>query len=143
MTLELRELNGGDLEHLLTIFAKLDIIDELTDIFERPENLSREEADVEKTGISIFAKLAKKAIANIKPIKKELDELLADLSGLTVEEINDVRLLDYLNGVKAIFEDGQITDFFGSMLSQNITQTGITNLKIYFSEDIAIHKPYL
>lgn len=117
MTLELRELNGGDLEHLLTIFAKLDIIDELTDIFERPENLSREEADVEKTGISIFAKLAKKAIANIKPIKKELDELLADLSGLTVEEINDVRLLDYLNGVKAIFEDGQITDFFGSMLS--------------------------
>lgn len=115
MTLKLRELNGGDLEQLLSIFAKLDIIDELTAVFEGRTQSA--DIDVEKEGIAIFAKLAKKAITNLKPIKYELDELLANLTGMTVEEINKVRLIDYLNGVKAIFKDGQITDFFGSMLS--------------------------
>lgn len=117
--MKLRELNGGDLENLLNIFVKLDIIDELTELFgQRTELAGTTDAkEVEKMGISIFAKLAKKAVTNLTPVKKELDELLASLSGLTVEEVNKVRLIEYLNGVKAIFSDGQITDFFDSMLS--------------------------
>lgn len=124
MTLKLRKLNGSDVFLLIEAFNKLDIIDELKEAFSgqlvTPDIVKQGEQAVSEIGINVFGTIAKKALANISKIKPELDQLISNLSGLDLQAVQEISLIDYLNAVKSMLTDEQITDFFGSLLSSKV-----------------------
>lgn len=126
MSLKLRALRGDDIFPLLAILNKLDVVDELAAMFtgtavsgENLKGLTKKqlEAKTEEIGTKVLANIAKKALINIASIRDDLNEFLASLAEKDVAEIKELSMLDYLNGVKAIFQDPQFKDFFTSISS--------------------------
>ena len=135
MTLEMRELKGDDLFTLLSIVGKLDIKDEFMKMFEDNSNagkvvpmdkqkkeptkaeLAKQEAEAEKRGMEVMANLLQKVLANIGTIKKDINSLLADLTGQTVKDIQNLGLKEYTALVIAFFKKPELADFFSSIAS--------------------------
>ena len=135
MTLEMRELKGDDLFTLLSIVGKMDIKDEFIKMFENNSNadkvvpmdhkkkeptkaeLAKQEAEAEKRGMEVVANLLQKALVNISTIKKDINGLLADLTGQTVKDIQNLGLKEYTALVIAFFKKPELADFFSSIAS--------------------------
>jgi len=135
MTLEMRELKGDDLFTLLSIVGKLDIKDEFMKMFEDNSNAgkvvpmdkqkkeptkaekAKQEAEAEKRGMEVMANLLQKVLANIGTIKKDINSLLADLTGQTVKDIQNLGLKEYTALVIAFFKKPELADFFSSIAS--------------------------
>lgn len=143
MTLEMRELRGDDMFSLLAIVGKLDIKDDFVEIFEKNVEESskvvpmdhqekkltkkqQEAADkaakeaekaIQRRGMQVMAGLLQKVMVNIKSIKPEINELLAELTGLTVAEIKGLGLKDYTGLVVGFFQKPELKDFFSSIAS--------------------------
>ncbi len=135
MTLEMRELKGDDLFTLLSIVGKLDIKDEFIKMFENNSNadkvvpmdhkkkeptkaeLAKQEAEAEKRGMEVMANLLQKVLVNIGTIKKDINSLLADLTGQTVKDIQNLGLKEYTALVIAFFKKPELADFFSSIAS--------------------------
>ena len=135
MTLEMRELKGDDLFTLLSIVGKLDIKDEFIKMFENNSNAdkvvpmdrqkkeptkaekAKQEAEAEKRGMEVMANLLQKVLVNIGTIKKDINSLLADLTGQTVKDIQNLGLKEYTALVIAFFKKPELADFFSSIAS--------------------------
>lgn len=135
MTLEMRELKGDDLFTLLSIVGKLDIKDEFIKMFENNSNTdkvvamdkqkkeptkaekAKQEAEAEKRGMEVMANLLQKVLVNIGTIKKDINSLLADLTGQTVKDIQNLGLKEYTALVMAFFKKPELADFFSSIAS--------------------------
>lgn len=143
MTLEMRELKGDDMFTLLSIVGKLDIKDEFIKMFEdniestatiipmdfkkkeptKKEKLEieaeakRKQIEAQKRGVQVGANLLQKVLLNIKAIKPEINALLADLTGKTIEEVKNLNILDYTNLIVAFFKKEELGDFFSSIAS--------------------------
>lgn len=135
MTLEMRELKGDDLFTLLSIVGKLDIKDEFMKMFEDNSNagkvvpmdkqkkeptkaeLAKQEAEAEKRGMEVMANLLQKVLMNLGTVKKDINSLLADLTGQTVKDIQNLGLKEYTALVIAFFKKPELADFFSSIAS--------------------------
>ncbi|KAF3306034.1 hypothetical protein FPV25_03190 [Carnobacterium sp. PL17GRE32] len=135
MTLEMRELKGDDLFTLLSIVGKLDIKDEFIKMFENNSNTdkvvpmdkqkkeptkaekAKQEAEAEKRGMEVMANLLQKVLVNIGTIKKDINSLLADLTGQTVKDIQNLGLKEYTALVITFFKKPELADFFSSIAS--------------------------
>ncbi len=135
MTLEMRELKGDDLFTLLSIVGKLDIKDEFMKMFEDNSNAgkvepmdkqkkeptkaekAKQEAEAEKRGMEVMANLLQKVLMNLSTVKKDINSLLADLTGQTVKDIQNLGLKEYTALVIAFFKKPELADFFSSIAS--------------------------
>ena len=143
MTLEMRELRGDDMFSLLAIIGKLDIRDDFVKVFEtnveasekvvpmdhqakKPTKKEQEALDkaakeaekaVQRRGMEAVANILQKVLLNIKTIKFEINEFLADLTGLTVQEITELGLKEYTGLIVAVFKKPERKDFFSSIAS--------------------------
>lgn len=135
MALEMRELKGDDLFTLLSLVGKLNIKDEFINMFggeeestvkrpadkkaKQPTKAEQEAEDrrAEKRGLEIVANLAQKVLVNINIIKPEINGLLADLTGTSVKEIQELNLKDYTSLIVAFFKKPELKDFFSSIAS--------------------------
>lgn len=143
MAIEMRELRGDDMFSLLAIVGKLDIKDDFVEIFEKNVEESskvvpmdhqekkltkkqQEAADkaakeaekaIQRRGMQVMAGLLQKVMVNIKSIKPEINELLAELTDLTVAEIKELGLKEYTGLVVGFFQKPELKDFFSSIAS--------------------------
>lgn len=135
MTLEMRELKGDDLFALLALVGKLDIKDEFIEMFagddesdikqpadKKPKQLTKAEQEAadrraEQRGLELVAKLVQKVLININVIKPEINKLLADLTGKTVKDIQNLGLKDYTTLIADFFKKPELKDFFSSIAS--------------------------
>lgn len=143
MTIEMRELRGDDLYTLLGIVGKLDVKDDFVGLFEKnisetdnivpmdfkdkeptkaqqkkiDEAKAKEDAEATKRGMEMAANLMQKVLLNIKTIKVEINELLSDLTGLSVQEVKELGLKDYTSLVVRFFKKPELRDFFESIAS--------------------------
>lgn len=143
MAIEMRELRGDDMFSLLAIVGKLDIKDDFVEIFEKNVEESskvvpmdhqekkltkkqQEAADkaakeaekaIQRRGMQVMAGLLQKVMVNIKSIKPEINELLAELTGLTTAEIKELGLKEYTGLVVGFFQKTELKDFFSSIAS--------------------------
>lgn len=143
MTLEMRELKGDDLFTLLAIIGKLDVKDEFINLFEkniesaekvvplnaqikranksRAEKIdaAKEKADKEATkrGIEMGAAMLQKVMLNLKDIKSDINGLLAELTGVSIQEISALGLKEYTTLLVDFFKKPELADFFSSIAS--------------------------
>lgn len=144
MALVMRELKGDDLFTLLSIVGKLDIKDEFIKMFEKnmesvdPKELVsdhkkkeptkaekeqleiervKEEKEAQKRGMEAAANLMQKVLLNLNKIKYDINSLLADLTGETVETIANLGLKDYTSLIITFFKKEELADFFSSIAS--------------------------
>lgn len=143
MSLEMRELRGDDLFTLFAIVGKLDIKDEFIKIFEKNVEASQKvvpldheakkptkaeqtkidkanakaEKEAEKRGMEMMAGMLQKVMINLKVVKHEINELLAELTGEDVAFIQGLGLKDYTKLLVDFFKKPELGDFFSSIAS--------------------------
>lgn len=141
--LTMRELKGDDMFMLLSIIGKLDIKDEFIEMFEenvdnaefkkpqdfkdrRPKQSEQEEIDkrsfelakeTEKQGMKLMANIMQKFLVKAKYLKSDLNEMLADLTCTSVEEISNLSLMEYSKLIMDFFKKEELKDFFTSIAS--------------------------
>jgi hypothetical protein len=122
--LTLRELKGDDLFTILPIIAKLVDKKELEDLF------NGSKADTSKTaqelGVTAVAGLVQKALLNIKAIRSDLNELLADLTNREVEDIQALGVTEYTGLIVELFRKHELKEVF-SQASSLLTKTAGTD----------------
>lgn len=143
MTLEMRELRGDDLFSLLSIVGKLDIKDEFVEMFEKnvestekvvpldrkakePTKAEQKKIDAakakaekeaQKRGMEMGAKMLQKTLMNLKTIKFDINELLADLTSTDISTISNLGLKEYTALIISFFKKPELADFFSSIAS--------------------------
>lgn len=141
--MEMRELRGDDLFSLLGIIGKLDVKDDFIKLFQqndvlpakvvpldhkkkeptKKEKLALEKAKleqekaIEKRGMEIVANLLQTVLRNIKSVRRDVNELLADLTGESVTAIQNLSLGEYTALLVAFFKKPELNDFFKSIAS--------------------------
>lgn len=140
MTLEMRELKGDDLFTLLSIVGKLDIKDEFMKMFEKnvaAETIvpmdhqtktptkaelvkiakikAAEDKEAQKRGMEMMAEMLQKTLLNLKVIKLDINELLAELTATDVKTISDLGLKEYTALIIRFFKKPELADFFSSI----------------------------
>ena len=113
--LKLRELQGDDLFTLLGIFAKLEIQDDIVEIFNGVD--TSDLSVIEARGRSLMSSLISKLLKNITTVKVELNNFLGELTGTTGEEIGQLNLVTYGKLVKDFIGKPELKDFFQSLSS--------------------------
>lgn len=135
MTLEMRELKGDDLFTLLSIVGKMDIKDEFMKLFQNnvessnvepmdhkkkqptKAELAKQEVEAEKRGMEAMAGMMQKVLLNAGKLKGDINALLADLTGKSLKQIQDLNLKDYTGLIIAFFKKPELSDFFSSIAS--------------------------
>jgi len=139
----MRELKGDDLFTILSIVGKLDIKDEFVKMFEtNAESVStiqlsdykdkdptkaeqkkiekqkaKAEAETEARGMEAMAGIMQTVLLNINKIKGDINSLLADLTGESIETIEQLGLKEYTGLIVAFFKKEELKDFFSSIAS--------------------------
>lgn len=127
----MRELRGDDLFAVLSIVGKLDVKDEIVKMFNKDDSVvqladhqakkktAKEQADfdkqVQKRGMVMMASILQKVLVNIGKIKPEVNALLADLCGVSVAQIQELSLTDYVTLIKDFIKKDELKDFLSSI----------------------------
>ena len=131
--LTMRELRGGDTFTLLGIIGKLDIKDEVVRLYEKQQakpiltdfkkkeltaaQKAQQEKDLELRGVGLIADLTQTILANLNNAKKEINTLLADLTGTSVSTIEQLGFAEYTALILAFFKKPELKDFLTSISS--------------------------
>ncbi|MGL9794421.1 hypothetical protein [Enterococcus sp. DIV1283b] len=141
MNLEMRELKGDDLFSLLSIVGKLDIKDEFVEMFEKnvesaekvvpldykdkkptkaeqakiDKAKEKAEKEAQKRGMEMGAKMLQKTLRNLKSVKFDINELLAELTATDVSTISTLGLTEYTTLIITFFKKPELIDFFKSI----------------------------
>lgn len=136
--MKMRKLAGDDLWTLLDIITLLDITDEavsLVDPTTRSNAASKvvklktkkaQEEELNKIGKEVLVRFMKKVLSNLKTIRQPLNELLADLTGTTTEEIKALELKEYVTLVADFFKKPELADLVRSIAGLLSNQTATT-----------------
>ena len=149
MTLEMRELQADDLFTVLQIADKLQIADEVVALIKQQEegkdlttkkNLlavviaknpdSKEgkqaQKDLEKVTVElndrsfdVIGGVIKLVLRNINNAKKDINQLLADLTNKKVEEIEKMNMIYYMRLLKDFFGKEELKEVFTMFTSAN------------------------
>ena len=113
----LRPIEADDLDYLAGIIDKIGI-DKIADCFGKKEiNRLVEGKEVNNdlikdVGIDVMVKIAAIVVKNYRVAKKDIDSLLASVSGMTVEEVAHLKLPVYVQMIIDVFkQDGFIDSF--------------------------------
>ncbi|EHI69803.1 hypothetical protein ACVRY7_07840 [Streptococcus ictaluri] len=135
--LEMRELNGGDIFTMLAIIGKLNIKDQVVELIERQfsnapdlpgldsfkkKKLTKaekeaQEAEIEKRGMKLVADLGFTIMGHIGDAKSEINTFLADLTGTTKKDIENLSMIDYTALIVSFGKKAELKDFFQSISS--------------------------
>ena len=132
--MELRELRGDDMFSMLSIIGKLDIKDDLVELFEKQQekdgkmlgHLSKkptkaekekQEKALEKRGMQMIAGLIQTILANINKAKSDINIFLADLTNTSIQEIQELNFVDYTQLLVKFFKKPELKDFLTSISS--------------------------
>ena len=132
--MELRELRGDDMFSMLSIIGKLDIKDDLVELFEKQQekdtqllgHLSKkptkaekekQEKMLEKRGMQMIAGLIQTILANINKAKPDINTFLADLTNTSIQEIQELNFVDYTQLLVKFFKKPELKDFLTSISS--------------------------
>lgn len=141
MNLEMRELKGDDLFSLLSIVGKLDIKDEFVEMFEKnvesaekvvpldhkdkkptkaeqakiDKAKEKAEKEAQKRGMEMGAKMLQKTLRNLKSVKFDINELLAELTATDVSVVSTLGLTEYTTLIITFFKKPELVDFFKSI----------------------------
>ena len=132
--MELRELRGDDMFSMLSIIGKLDIKDDLVELFEKqqekdgkmlghlskkPTKAEKEKQDkmLEKRGMQMIAGLIQTILANINKAKSDINTFLADLTNTSIQEIQELNFVDYTQLLVKFFKKPELKDFLTSISS--------------------------
>jgi hypothetical protein len=132
--MELRELRGDDMFSMLSIIGKLDIKDDLLELFEKqqdkdsqmlghlskkPTKAEKEKQDkmLEKRGMQMIAGLIQTILANINKAKSDINTFLADLTNTSIQEIQELNFVDYTQLIVKFFKKPELKDFLTSISS--------------------------
>lgn len=113
--LKMRELRGDDLFTLLEIFAKLEIQDDIVEMFKGVD--TEDMGVIEARGMALMTTLVSKLLKNISVVKVELNSFLGELTEKTAEEIGNLGLVSYGKLVKDFATKPELKDFFRSLSS--------------------------
>lgn len=137
----MRELKGDDLFSLLSIVGKLDIKDEFVEMFEKnvksaekvvpldhkdkkptkaeqakiDKAKEKAEKEAQKRGMEMGAKMLQKTLRNLKSVKFDINELLAELTATDVSTISTLGLTEYTTLIITFFKKPELIDFFKSI----------------------------
>lgn len=132
--MEMRELRGDDMFSMLSIIGKLDIKDDLVELFEKQQekdgkmlgHLSKkptkaekekQEKMLEKRGMQMIAGLIQTILANINKAKLDINTFLADLTNTSIQEIQGLNFVDYTQLLVKFFKKPELKDFLTSISS--------------------------
>lgn len=132
--MELRELRGDDMFSMLSIIGKLDIKDDLVELFEKQQekdgkmlgHLSKkptkaekekQEKMLEKRGMQMIAGLIQTILANVNKAKSDINTFLADLTNTSIQEIQGLNFVDYTQLLVKFFKKPELKDFLTSISS--------------------------
>lgn len=132
--LTMRELQGGDMFVLLGIIGKLDIKDEVVRLYEKQQakpiqlmdhkkkeltaaQKAAKEKELELRGVGLVADLIQVVLANISNAKTEINSLLAELTGTSIETIEKLGFADYTGLIVGFFKKPELKDFLTSISS--------------------------
>ena len=132
--MEMRELRGDDMFSMLSIIGKLDIKDDLVELFEKQQekdgkmlgHLSKkptkaekekQERMLEKRGMQMIAGLIQTILANINKAKLDINTFLADLTNTSIQEIQELNFVDYTQLLVKFFKKPELKDFLTSISS--------------------------
>ena len=130
----MRELRGDDMFSMLSIIGKLDINDDLVELFEKQQekdgkmlgHLSKkptkaekekQERMLEKRGMQMIAGLIQTILANINKAKLDINTFLADLTNTSIQEIQELNFVDYTQLLVKFFKKPELKDFLTSISS--------------------------
>lgn len=130
----MRELRGDDMFSMLSIIGKLDIKDDLVELFEKQQekdgkmlgHLSKkptkaekekQERMLEKRGMQMIAGLIQTILANINKAKLDINTFLADLTNTSIQEIQGLNFVDYTQLLVKFFKKPELKDFLTSISS--------------------------
>lgn len=137
----MRELRGDDLFSLLSIVGKLDIKDEFVEMFEKnvesaekvvpldhkdkkptkaeqakiDKAKEKAEKEAQKRGMEMGAKMLQKTLRNLKSVKFDINELLAELTATDVSVVSTLGLTEYTTLIITFFKKPELIDFFKSI----------------------------
>lgn len=132
--MELRELRGDDMFSMLSIIGKLDIKDDLVELFEKQQDKDsqllghlskkptkaekeKQEKMLEKRGMQMIAGLIQTILANINKAKSDINIFLADLTNTSIQEIQGLNFVDYTQLLVKFFKKPELKDFLTSITS--------------------------
>lgn len=132
--MELRELRGDDMFSMLSIIGKLDIKDDLVELFEKQQEKDskllghsskkptkaekeKQEKALEKRGMQMIAGLIQTILANINKAKLDINTFLADLTNTSIQEIQELNFVDYTQLLVKFFKKPELKDFLTSISS--------------------------
>lgn len=134
-TLEMRELKGDDIFTLLGIVGKLGIKDEFMQLFEQnvesnvkvpqdhkpkePTKAQKEklEQEAQRRGMEAMAGLMQKTLLNAGVLKPDINALLSELTGESLDIIKNLGLKEYSGLIIQFFKKPELKDFFTSIAS--------------------------
>lgn len=133
MAIEMRELQGDDLFLLLTIVGKLNIKDDLVEIFQNnmeseltsdhkkkaptKAELAKKEIEARRRGMEGMATLIQRVLLNLPTVKHDVNSLLAAVTDLNEKEIGELGFKDYTDLVVRFFKKEELQDFLQSITS--------------------------
>lgn len=117
--LEMRELRGDDVFTLLAIFGKLDIEDEIVEMFNGVDtsDITNKEV-ITARGKKLMTSLVSKLLKNVTVVKTELNSFLGELTDTSAEEVGALNIASYFALIKDFAQKPELKDFFSSLSSQ-------------------------
>ena len=112
--MELRELKGKDVYQITKIINKLNIKEILESLF----NSGDKGKDVQELGMSIVTNALTIILENLNAVEADINQLLADLTSTTVEEIEELSFLDYTQLIEDFVMHEDFRTFFERMTSR-------------------------
>jgi hypothetical protein len=119
MELKFKQLKGDDLLfRIIPMLGKLDVVDDVANAYtqgSKSGKLTKEQ--INARGIKIFAGLAKKALTNLPLIRDDVNSLLADLTGKSVDDVINLSVTEYTRLIIGLFKSSEIREAFTSAVA--------------------------
>jgi hypothetical protein len=110
----MRNLKTSDLFSLSKIIKKMNIKEDIKALVKNVTGMKPEERQIAEQ--TMQTDLVMLLIENIGNAEKEVYKLLADISGKTVKEIEDMNIDNFINMIKEIFSQDGIGNFLSVAL---------------------------
>ena len=127
--MEMRELRGDDIFTVMTILGKLELKDELVKAFESGVKTDKKltKAEIQARGIKVTAALVQQILRNIGVIREDINALLADLTGTSVDDIKALKISEYTKLIIDFTKKPELKEVFTSAVSLMTDETASTS----------------
>lgn len=108
MKYELREVKSSDIGQVCKIFKAIGL-KEFKSCFKVDDF---QDGKLEKIGLDVFVDILDIIMTNISSAQKEVDVFVASLTGMSLEDIQDMGLVEYTDLITEIIQKDDFKDFF-------------------------------